>query len=83
MQKNSETGNRTPVSRVTGGDTSHYTISDALLTEVVLTISIVYFSPESEIIHQPLKTKYSTSYQNQVELSDFDNATMTLRDQAA
>ncbi|KAL7501527.1 hypothetical protein ACHAWT_009796, partial [Skeletonema menzelii] len=24
----SETGNRTPVSRVTGGDTSHYTISD-------------------------------------------------------
>ena len=26
----SETGNRTPVSRVTGGDTSHYTISDLL-----------------------------------------------------
>ena len=24
----SETGNRTPVSRVTGGDTSHYTIAD-------------------------------------------------------
>ncbi|KAL7543540.1 hypothetical protein ACHAXR_012845 [Thalassiosira sp. AJA248-18] len=27
-QKNSATGNRTPVSRVTGGDTSHYTIAD-------------------------------------------------------
>ena len=25
---NSDTGNRTPVSRVTGGDTSHYTMSD-------------------------------------------------------
>jgi hypothetical protein len=24
----SDTGNRTPVSRVTGGDTSHYTMSD-------------------------------------------------------
>eukprot|EP00984_Skeletonema_dohrnii_P012318 scaffold4982_cov92-Skeletonema_dohrnii-CCMP3373.AAC.9 len=30
-QKVSETGNRTPVSRVTGGDTSHYTISDLLV----------------------------------------------------
>eukprot|EP00985_Skeletonema_marinoi_P022132 scaffold13941_cov105-Skeletonema_marinoi.AAC.2 len=27
----SETGNRTPVSRVTGGDTSHYTISDLMI----------------------------------------------------
>ena len=30
MQKRSATGNRTPVSRVTGGDTSHYTIADLL-----------------------------------------------------
>eukprot|EP00970_Alexandrium_tamarense_P006477 scaffold1103_cov187-Alexandrium_tamarense.AAC.4 len=28
MGKNSATGNRTPVSRVTGGDTSHYTIAE-------------------------------------------------------
>jgi hypothetical protein len=28
IKKNSDTGNRTPVSRVTGGDTSHYTMSD-------------------------------------------------------
>ena len=27
----SATGNRTPVSRVTGGDTSHYTIADAYI----------------------------------------------------
>ena len=27
-RKNSATENRTPVSRVTGGDTSHYTIAD-------------------------------------------------------
>ena len=26
----SDTGNRTPVSRVTGGDTSHYTMSDSV-----------------------------------------------------
>ena len=28
--KVSVTGNRTPVSRVTGGDTSHYTMTDLL-----------------------------------------------------
>ena len=27
-KKSSATGNRTPVSRVTGGDTSHYTIAE-------------------------------------------------------
>ncbi len=27
-EKSSPTGNRTPVSRVTGGDTHHYTIED-------------------------------------------------------
>ena len=37
-QNNSETGNRTPVSRVTGGDTSHYTISDLLKANVLDTI---------------------------------------------
>ena len=31
----SPTGNRTPVSRVTGGDTYHYTIEDWLLEEVL------------------------------------------------
>ena len=29
----SATGNRTPVSRVTGGDTSHYTIADVSFRE--------------------------------------------------
>ena len=28
IRLNSDTGNRTPVSRVTGGDTSHYTMSE-------------------------------------------------------
>ena len=28
----SDTGNRTPVSRVTGGDTSHYTMSESIQT---------------------------------------------------
>ena len=31
VQESSVTGNRTPVSRVTGGDTSHYTMTDVLL----------------------------------------------------
>ena len=30
-KRNSVTGNRTPVSRVTGGDTSHYTMTDLLI----------------------------------------------------
>ena len=29
QMQSSATGNRTPVSRVTGGDTSHYTIAEA------------------------------------------------------
>jgi hypothetical protein len=31
QKKCSVTGNRTPVSRVTGGDTSHYTMTELLL----------------------------------------------------
>ena len=30
--RNSVTGNRTPVSRVTGGDTSHYTMTDLVFS---------------------------------------------------
>jgi hypothetical protein len=38
----SDTGNRTPVSRVTGGDTSHYTMSDLVILYVQFTnINIV------------------------------------------
>ena len=35
-KKSSVTGNRTLVSRVTGGDTSHYTMTDDLLLEGIL-----------------------------------------------
>ena len=35
QKKCSVTGNRTPVSRVTGGDTSHYTMTDLLHEDAV------------------------------------------------
>ena len=35
IPENSVTGNRTPVSRVTGGDTSHYTMTDWMLTQLL------------------------------------------------
>eukprot|EP00977_Amphora_coffeiformis_P017371 scaffold5610_cov157-Amphora_coffeaeformis.AAC.5 len=44
----SETGNRTPVSRVTGGDTSHYTISDFVLFlcgPICQPTTIAFFTP--------------------------------------
>ena len=37
--RNSVTGNRTPVSRVTGGDTSHYTMTDKLRSGAELRIT--------------------------------------------
>jgi hypothetical protein len=33
LKSNSPTGNRTPASRVTGGDTDHYTIEDLFMFE--------------------------------------------------
>ena len=38
----SPAGNRTPVSRVTGGDTHHYTTEDLMFKKGKITISIYY-----------------------------------------
>ena len=35
LKKSSPTGNRTPASRVTGGDTDHYTIEELITSEVL------------------------------------------------
>ena len=39
-KKSSPAGNRTPVSRVTGGDTYHYTTEDTLTVELSKHISL-------------------------------------------
>ena len=43
----SPAGNRTPVSRVTGGDTHHYTTEEVVMTEVNFNDYKVYPSPRT------------------------------------
>ena len=55
----SDTGNRTPVSRVTGGDTSHYTMSERFDDEKVGKIFTTPYHPHT---HNTLITQYTHTY---------------------
>ena len=75
-KKSSPAGNRTPVSRVTGGDTYHYTTEDTLWARHDLVISVLYITiPRRK---KNIRCEQGSNLRGKIPL-DFESNALTTR----